>query len=104
MKCRRGAARNAPTPGHRVTGKLRQGLAAETRAAGAEKDDVGRARAQLARGLADAGKIVALGRQLQQPQAAIGMARAQPVERGAAALQRIAESALRIRPCWPTRS
>ena len=52
MKCRRGGSRNAPSAGHGVAGKLRQRLAAEARAAGAEEHHVGGALAQQ-RGIAE---------------------------------------------------
>ena len=43
MKCRRGGGAQRADARHREAGKLRQRLAAEARAAGAENDDVGRA-------------------------------------------------------------
>ena len=95
MKCRRGPSRKRADAGHRIAGKLRQRLAAEARAAGAEEHDVGRAGAQPRRGSADGGEVVALGRQPQQRQAAVGVARAQPVERLGAARQRVVESGRR---------
>ena len=45
-KCRRGASRSAPRPGTAWPAQLRQRLAAEARAAGAEEDEIGRAVAQ----------------------------------------------------------
>ena len=70
----RGAAQ-APDAGHMIVGKLRQRLAAERGAAGAEDDDVARAIGQLAGGVANAGEIVGAFRQAQQRQAVVGMAR-----------------------------
>ena len=88
MKCRRGGARSAPTPGTRVAGKLRQRLPAEAGAAGAEEDDVGGVFGEPAAGVADRRQIVMGFRQPQQRQAAVGMARAQGIERGLGAVER----------------
>ena len=91
MKCRRGGARSAADARHRVTGKLRQRLAAEAGPAGAEDHDVGGVLGKPLAGLADRRQIVAGFRQPQQRQAAIGVARAQPLERALGAIERGAQ-------------
>ena len=91
MKCSRGPSRRTPSPGTPWSRELGQRLAAEARSAGAEDDDIARAGAQPACSGADRGEILARGRQAQERQAAVGMARAQPVERLAAASERVIE-------------
>ena len=86
MKWMRGGSRKAADAGHGVAGKLRQRLPAEARAAGAEEDHVAGAVTQQ-RGVAeDGGDVVALFRQAQQRQRAVGVARAKPGQRLAGAL------------------
>ena len=98
MKCRRGGVAQRADARHRVAGKLRQRLAAEARAAGAEDDDVGGAFARAAAaGVADAGEVVTRLRQAQQRQAAVGMARAQAIERGLGAVERVGRAPCRQR-------
>ena len=87
--CRAGA-----DAGHGVARELRQRLAAEARAAGAEEDHVGRAVAQQRRVAEDGGDVVALLRQPQQRQRAVGVACAQELpKRLAGAGQHVRESA-----------
>ena len=75
-------------PGHVEVGKLRQRLASERGAAGAEYHDVGCSLLQPGRGLANRGEIVLLLRQAQQRQRAFGIMPAQAVQRAFCASER----------------
>jgi hypothetical protein len=90
MQARPGAQRTDPR--HRMTGELRQRLAAEARSTGSEDHNVGCSRGELAAGFADCGEIVAAPRQLQEGQAAIAIARYKPGERFARAPERVVVS------------
>ena len=76
---------------HAVAGKLRQRLAAEAGAAGAEENHVAGVVGEPLSGIADRRQIVTGLRQPQQRQAAVGMARAQPIERALGAFERSVE-------------
>ncbi len=80
--------------GHRIEGELRQRLAAERGAAGAENDDVGGALAEPGGGLLDAGEVVLLLGQAQQRQRALGVMLPQPVERALGTGKRIGQRAV----------
>ena len=100
MKCRRGGVAQRADAGHAVAGKLRQRLPAEARAAGAEHDDVGRAVAPAgAPRRAIAGEIVVLAGSRSSGSAAVGMARAQPVERALRRASSASSSASSATPC-----
>jgi hypothetical protein len=77
---RRADARQASRPGHAVITQLRQRLPAETRASGAEEDDVGGLGAEARGGIADLIEIVARARHVQQRQAAALVLTPQPRE------------------------
>ncbi len=66
---------------HLVIGELRQRLPAERGAAGAEYDDIARARGERLGSAANLGEIVLLFRQVQQRQRALGIQPAQLIER-----------------------
>ena len=82
------AIAQAVDAGHRVTGELGQRLAAQAGAAGAENDDVGCVLRQPLGGVADRLQIVMGLRQLEQRQAAVGMARAQGFQRAVGTRER----------------
>jgi hypothetical protein len=86
MQARRRAQR--VDAGHRVTGELRQRLAAQAGAAGTEKDDVGSVLCQPLAGVADLRQIAMRARQREQRQAAIGVTLAEGFERGLGAVER----------------
>ena len=88
MKCNARRRAQRADARHGVTGELRQRLAAEARAAGAEDHDVGGVLGQPPAGVADRRQIVARFRQPQQRQPAIGVAIAQLVERAFGAIER----------------
>jgi hypothetical protein len=71
----------APGPRHGIVAQLRQGLAAEARAAGAEEDHVGRLAREARGGVADGGQVVARARHVQEGQAAASVVLAQARER-----------------------
>ena len=88
-----------------MAGELRQRLAAEARAAGAEKHHVGRARRAAARrGLRMAARSSRCAGSRSSGSVAVGVARAQPVERALAARQRVVEGIRRRRLAAPMRS
>ena len=89
---------------HAVAGELRQRLAAEARSAGAENDDVGRARRAAARAASRSpSRSSCLAGSRSSGSVAVGVARAQPVERARRARQRVIERG-RATPCGADRS
>jgi hypothetical protein len=75
----------------RIVRKLRERLATEARSAGTEDHDVAGVGREARPGVADGMEIIMPFRQPQERQCAVGVARADPVERGRGARQRVVE-------------
>ena len=102
MQLRRRPQRADPRNGK--PGKLRQSLAAEAGAAGAENDDIGCPVRQLACGIADRLQIGVRFRQAQQRQSAIGMPGPESWSSAPSARAKAAFSTSAPMPCDPIRS
>ena len=89
----RGRAQRADA-GHPVEDELRQRLSAQGRAAGAEHDNIRRARGEPLGSGANRRKVILFFRQPQQRQRAVGMAGAQAVECALRALEHRVQGAV----------